>query len=32
MDIPTKFLLSRKEFGDFLKETYGDIPRDLPYA
>lgn len=21
-----------KEFGDFLKETYGDIPGDLPYA
>ena len=21
-----------KEFGAFLKETYGDIPRDLPYA
>lgn len=21
-----------KDFGAFLKETYGDIPRDLPYA
>ena len=21
-----------KEFGSFLKETYGDIPSDLPYA
>lgn len=21
-----------KEFGAFLKETYGDVPRDLPYA
>ena len=21
-----------KEFGAFLKETYGDIPGDLPYA
>lgn len=21
-----------KEFGAFLKETYGNIPRDLPYA
>ena len=21
-----------KEFGDFLKETYGDVPGDLPYA
>ena len=21
-----------KEFGDFLKETYGDIPSNLPYA
>ncbi|WP_130828385.1 ISAon1 family transposase N-terminal region protein [Prevotella rectalis] len=21
-----------KEFGAFLKETYGDIPRELPYA
>ena len=23
---------SKEEFGAFLKETYGDIPRDLPYA
>lgn len=32
LDIVAKGTRYSKEFGAFLKETYGDIPRDLPYA
>ena len=32
LDIVTKGTRYSKEFGAFLKETYGDIPSDLPYA
>ena len=32
LDIVVKGTRYSKEFGSFLKETYGDIPSDLPYA
>ena len=32
LDIVTKGTRYSKEFGAFLKETYGDVPSDLPYA
>lgn len=32
LDVVAKGTRYSKEFGDFLKETYGDIPGDLPYA
>ena len=32
LDVTCKGTRYSKEFGAFLKETYGDIPRDLPYA
>lgn len=32
LDVLAKGTRYSKEFGAFLKETYGDIPRDLPYA
>lgn len=32
IDIVAKGTRYSKEFGAFLKETYGDIPCDLPYA
>ena len=32
LDIIAKGTRYSKEFGAFLKETYGDIPGDLPYA
>ena len=32
LDIACKGTRYSKEFGAFLKETYGDIPGDLPYA
>ena len=32
LDIVAKGTRYSKEFGAFLKETYGDVPRDLPYA
>lgn len=32
LDIVAKGTRYSKEFGAFLKETYGDIPSDLPYA
>lgn len=32
LDITCKGTRYSKEFGAFLKETYGDIPGDLPYA
>lgn len=32
LDIACKGTRYSKEFGAFLKETYGDIPPDLPYA
>ena len=32
LDIVAKGTRYSKEFGSFLKETYGDIPGDLPYA
>ena len=32
LDIVAKGTRYSKEFGSFLKETYGDIPSDLPYA
>ena len=32
LDIVAKGTRYSKEFGVFLKETYGDVPRDLPYA
>lgn len=32
LDVVAKGTRYSKEFGAFLKETYGDIPGDLPYA
>ena len=32
LDIVAKGTRYSREFGVFLKETYGDVPRDLPYA
>ena len=32
LDIVAKGTRYSKEFGVFLKETYGDVPCDLPYA
>lgn len=32
LDIVAKGTRYSREFGAFLKETYGDVPRDLPYA
>lgn len=32
LEIACKGTRYSKEFGSFLKETYGDIPGDLPYA
>lgn len=32
MDVTASGTRYSKEFGAFLKETYGDIPSDLPYA
>ena len=32
LDVAAKGIRYSKEFGAFLKETYGDIPSDLPYA
>ena len=32
LDIVAEGTRYSREFGAFLKETYGDIPRDLPYA
>ena len=32
LDVACKGTRYSKESGAFLKETYGDIPRDLPYA
>lgn len=32
LDMVAKGTRYSKEFGAFLKETYGDIPSDLPYA
>lgn len=32
LDVVAKGTRYSKEFGDFLKETYGDVPGDLPYA
>ena len=32
LDVAAKSTRYSKEFGAFLKETYGDIPSDLPYA
>lgn len=32
LDIVAEGTRYSKEFAAFLKETYGDIPRDLPYA
>lgn len=32
LDVVCKGTRYSKEFGSFLKETYGDIPSDLPYA
>ena len=32
LDVVAKGTRYSKEFGAFLKETYGDIPSDLPYA
>ena len=32
LDVVAKGTRYSKEFGDFLKETYGDVPSDLPYA
>ena len=32
LEIVAKGTRYSKEFGAFLKEAYGDIPRDLPYA
>ena len=32
LDVAAKGTRYPKEFGAFLKETYGDIPSDLPYA
>lgn len=32
LDVVARGTRYSKEFGAFLKETYGDVPRDLPYA
>ena len=32
LDIVAEGTRYSREFGAFLKETYGDVPRDLPYA
>ena len=32
LDVVCKGTRYSKEFGAFLKETYGDVPSDLPYA
>lgn len=32
LDVTAKGARYSKEFGAFLKQTYGDVPRDLPYA
>ena len=32
LDIVARGTRYSREFGAFLKETYGDVPRDLPYA
>lgn len=32
LDVVAKGTRYSKEFGAFLKQTYGDVPRDLPYA
>ena len=32
LDVVAKGTRYSKEFGAFLKETYGNVPRDLPYA
>ena len=32
LDVSAKGTRYSREFGDFLKETYGDIPGDLPYV
>src|SRR5574344_702144 len=32
LDIVARGTRYSKEFGAFLKETYGDVPSDLPYA
>ena len=32
LDVVAKGTRYSKEFGAFLKETYGDVPGDLPYA
>ena len=32
LDVVAKGTRYSKEFGAFLKDTYGDVPRDLPYA
>ena len=32
LDVVAKGTRYSKEFGAFLKETYGDVPCDLPYA
>ena len=32
LDVTAKGTRYSKEFGAFLKETYGDVPGDLPYA
>ena len=32
LDIVARGTRYSKEFGAFLKETYGDVPGDLPYA
>ena len=32
LDVACKGTRYSKEFGAFLKETYGDVPCDLPYA
>ena len=32
LDIVAKGTRYSREFGAFLKETYGDVPRDLPYT
>ena len=32
LDIVAKGTRYSRDFGAFLKETYGDVPRDLPYA
>ena len=32
LDVVAKDTRYSKEFGAFLKETYGDVPGDLPYA